>query len=206
MDSGTLGSKGNTQIIIPFVSESYSSSSDPPEEDIPLCTLKSFPYQPEHCVSWARNKFDQLFNNDITMLQSCLKLSCNISDKKVEIEVEENGEVVQVKSKGNGEGEGEEGGDREKEVYVKIEVEVEVGKAELEESNDLYSSLQNLLLSSDDISRLLSSLNQPQTTPKAAVTWAVRAFDSTYRVEAEKLLKEHPISEIDENGVPFWGG
>ena len=35
------------------------------------------------------------------MLQSCLKLSCNISDKKVEIEVEENGEVVQVKSNGN---------------------------------------------------------------------------------------------------------
>ena len=65
--------------MIPFVSESYSSSSDPPEEDIPLCTLKSFPYQPEHCVAWGRNKFDQLFNSDIKMLESCLKISFQTS-------------------------------------------------------------------------------------------------------------------------------
>jgi ubiquitin-activating enzyme E1 len=163
VDSGTLGSKGNTQVVIPFVSESYSSSSDPPEEDIPLCTLKSFPYQPEHCVAWARSKFDQLFSADVKTLQSCLELPI-LAPKETE------------------------------------------DKEEEEDAAAVLTSLSVLLLSSDEINSLLSTLSVPQTTPQAAVEWAVRAFDSTYRVEAEHLLKEHPMSEVDENGVPFWGG
>jgi ubiquitin-activating enzyme E1 len=72
IDSGTLGTKGNTQVVIPFVSESYSSSSDPPEDAIPVCTLKSFPYQPEHCIAWARSIFDDYFTADITAMKSLL--------------------------------------------------------------------------------------------------------------------------------------
>jgi len=64
LDSGTLGTKGNVQVVIPFVSESYASSADPPEQAIPMCTLKSFPYQPEHCIGWARATFDQFFCNN----------------------------------------------------------------------------------------------------------------------------------------------
>lgn len=63
LDSGTLGTKGNVQVVIPFLSESYASSADPPEQAIPMCTLKSFPYQPEHCIGWARAIFDQAFGN-----------------------------------------------------------------------------------------------------------------------------------------------
>ena len=29
---------------------------DPPDEDVPYCTLKSFPAQIEHCIQWARDK------------------------------------------------------------------------------------------------------------------------------------------------------
>jgi len=36
---------------------SYSESSDPPEESIPLCTLKNFPHQIEHTIQWARDYF-----------------------------------------------------------------------------------------------------------------------------------------------------
>ena len=50
IDSGTLGMKGNTQVIVPGLSESYSSSSDPPETAVPLCTIKSFPYQVSQIV------------------------------------------------------------------------------------------------------------------------------------------------------------
>merc|ERR1719493_354837 len=32
LESGTLGTKGNTQVVIPDVTESYSSSQDPPEK------------------------------------------------------------------------------------------------------------------------------------------------------------------------------
>ncbi|KAJ1379246.1 hypothetical protein B484DRAFT_426327, partial [Ochromonadaceae sp. CCMP2298] len=68
VDSGTLGTKGNTQVVVPFVSESYSSQSDPPEDAIPLCTLKSFPYQPEHCVAWAKSKLEQFLTIDVALL------------------------------------------------------------------------------------------------------------------------------------------
>jgi len=61
LESGTLGTKGNTQVVIPFLTESYSSSQDPPEKSIPICTLKNFPNAIEHTIQWAREAFDVLF-------------------------------------------------------------------------------------------------------------------------------------------------
>lgn len=61
IDSGTLGTKGNTQVVIPFLTETYSQSRDPPEKEIPVCTLKNFPYLIEHCIQWARNMFEGFF-------------------------------------------------------------------------------------------------------------------------------------------------
>jgi len=55
LESGTLGPKGHVQVILPFKTESYGSQRDPPEKDIPFCTLKSFPNQIEHCIEWARD-------------------------------------------------------------------------------------------------------------------------------------------------------
>jgi ubiquitin-activating enzyme E1 len=63
IDSGTLGTKCNIQTIIPYLTESYGSSSDPPEESIPICTLKNFPYLIEHTIQWARELFEGLFTN-----------------------------------------------------------------------------------------------------------------------------------------------
>ncbi|KNC80767.1 hypothetical protein SARC_06876, partial [Sphaeroforma arctica JP610] len=61
LESGTLGTKGNTQVILPFLTESYSSSQDPPEKSIPICTLKNFPNAIEHTIQWARDSFEDLF-------------------------------------------------------------------------------------------------------------------------------------------------
>ncbi|KAI8840064.1 hypothetical protein BJ741DRAFT_597827 [Chytriomyces cf. hyalinus JEL632] len=61
LESGTLGTKGNTQVVLPHLTESYSSSNDPPEKSIPICTLKNFPNQIEHTIQWARDMFDGLF-------------------------------------------------------------------------------------------------------------------------------------------------
>jgi len=61
LESGTLGTKGNTQVVLPDLTESYSSSQDPPEKSIPVCTLKNFPYQIEHTLQWARDLFEGLF-------------------------------------------------------------------------------------------------------------------------------------------------
>ncbi|KAJ3125565.1 SPS-sensor component ptr3 [Nowakowskiella sp. JEL0407] len=61
VESGTLGTKGNTQVVIPDLTESYSSSQDPPEKSIPICTLKNFPNQIEHTIQWSRDLFEGLF-------------------------------------------------------------------------------------------------------------------------------------------------
>lgn len=61
LESGTLGTKGNTQVVIPNLTESYSSSQDPPEKSIPICTLKNFPNAIEHTLQWARDLFEGLF-------------------------------------------------------------------------------------------------------------------------------------------------
>ncbi|CCG25738.1 Uba1 ubiquitin-activating enzyme [Candida orthopsilosis Co 90-125] len=61
LESGTLGTKGNTQVVVPFLTESYSSSHDPPEKSIPLCTLRSFPSKIDHTIAWAKSLFQGIF-------------------------------------------------------------------------------------------------------------------------------------------------
>ncbi|KIY01325.1 uncharacterized protein Z520_02877 [Fonsecaea multimorphosa CBS 102226] len=61
LESGTLGTKGNTQVILPRLTESYSSSQDPPEQSFPMCTLRSFPNKIEHTIAWARDLFQSYF-------------------------------------------------------------------------------------------------------------------------------------------------
>ena len=61
LESGTLGTKSNTMTVVPGVTLSYSSEQDAPEQDIPACTLKSFPYLIEHTLQWARNAFEDAF-------------------------------------------------------------------------------------------------------------------------------------------------
>lgn len=63
LESGTLGTKGNTQVVIPRLTESYSSSQDPPEKAIPLCTLRSFPNKIDHTIAWAKSLFQGYFTD-----------------------------------------------------------------------------------------------------------------------------------------------
>ncbi|XP_026159783.1 ubiquitin-like modifier-activating enzyme 6 isoform X2 [Mastacembelus armatus] len=67
LDSGTMGTKGHTEIIVPNLTESYNSHRDPPEEEIPFCTLKSFPSVIEHTIQWARDKFENAFTHKPSM-------------------------------------------------------------------------------------------------------------------------------------------
>jgi ubiquitin-activating enzyme E1 len=71
-ESGTLGTKCNVQVVIPHVTESYSSSYDPPEQSIPLCTLKNFPNAIEHTIQWARDAFHELSSGTPTDVNAYL--------------------------------------------------------------------------------------------------------------------------------------
>lgn len=62
LESGTLGTKGNTQVVLPHLTESYSSSQDPPEKEFPMCTIRSFPNKIDHTIAWAKEyMFEKLF-------------------------------------------------------------------------------------------------------------------------------------------------
>ncbi|CAM6094398.1 unnamed protein product [Calypogeia fissa] len=62
IDGGKHGTKGSVQVFVPFKSEMYASSRDPPEhKDVPICTLKNFPYTPEHTLQWAVETFEFIF-------------------------------------------------------------------------------------------------------------------------------------------------
>eukprot|EP01018_Ginkgo_biloba_P004737 Gb_01549 [translate_table: standard] len=58
LESGTLGTKCNTQMVIPHLTENYGASRDPPEKQAPMCTLHSFPHNIDHCLTWARSEFE----------------------------------------------------------------------------------------------------------------------------------------------------
>lgn len=62
------------QVVVPFVTESYSATQDPPEKSIPICTLKNFPNAIEHTLQWARDTFEGAFK------QSAENASQYISD------------------------------------------------------------------------------------------------------------------------------
>lgn len=54
-ESGTLGTKGNTQIVVPHKTENYGASRDPPEKSILICTLKNSLNAIKHTLQWARD-------------------------------------------------------------------------------------------------------------------------------------------------------
>ena len=67
-ESGTTGTKGNTQPVVPFVTETYSASSDPEQEkSFPICTIKSFPNEIAHTIHWAMDQFEFFNRGPSTM-------------------------------------------------------------------------------------------------------------------------------------------
>jgi ubiquitin-activating enzyme E1 len=64
LESGTLGTKNNSEVALPFVTQSYSDGGDGAgqENAIAMCTLRSFPYLPLHCIEMAKQQyFSELF-------------------------------------------------------------------------------------------------------------------------------------------------
>jgi ubiquitin-activating enzyme E1 len=64
LESGTLGTKNNAEVAIPFITQSYADGreSDGQENAIAMCTLRSFPYLPLHCIEMAKQQyFSELF-------------------------------------------------------------------------------------------------------------------------------------------------
>ncbi|XP_062197173.1 ubiquitin-activating enzyme E1 2-like [Phragmites australis] len=72
LESGTLGAKCNTQMVIPHLTENYGASRDPPEKQAPMCTVHSFPHNIDHCLTWARSEFEGLLEKSPTEVNAFL--------------------------------------------------------------------------------------------------------------------------------------
>lgn len=67
LESGTSGFDGYMQPIIPTETECFDCTKKETPKTFPVCTIRSTPSQPIHCIVWAKNfLFAQLFAADIT--------------------------------------------------------------------------------------------------------------------------------------------
>ena len=72
IDSGTLGTVGCCQAIVPFKTSCYNDNPDIPELSIPMCTLRNFPSKIEHCIEWGLSKFNEFFTTPLEELKKFL--------------------------------------------------------------------------------------------------------------------------------------
>lgn len=65
IESGTTGFRGQVQPIKRGVTECYDCTTKPPPKSFPVCTIRSTPSTPIHCIVWAKSwLFTQLFGQD----------------------------------------------------------------------------------------------------------------------------------------------
>ncbi|SHO77088.1 Similar to S.cerevisiae protein UBA2 (Subunit of heterodimeric nuclear SUMO activating enzyme E1 with Aos1p) [Malassezia sympodialis ATCC 42132] len=65
IESGTAGFLGQVQPIRVGHTECYDCTAHPTPTTFPVCTIRSTPSTPVHCIVWAKNwLFPQLFGND----------------------------------------------------------------------------------------------------------------------------------------------
>jgi ubiquitin-activating enzyme E1 len=83
LESGTLGTKANTQVILPSKTQSYGDSQDPAEESYPMCTLRHFPNLIEHCIEWGRHIFEGAFTDRVKDLKNYLSNSASFFSELV---------------------------------------------------------------------------------------------------------------------------
>ncbi len=71
LESATEGLKFSTLPVLPRATATYSDRARQggggggEDAGIPLCTLKTFPYLPDHCVAWGLDKFTSAFNHEV---------------------------------------------------------------------------------------------------------------------------------------------
>ncbi|XP_065199180.1 uncharacterized protein LOC135830891 isoform X2 [Sycon ciliatum] len=61
LESGTLGTQGNVQVILPHKTVNYGQHSDKKAGQVPVCVLHNFPHTMEHCLPLGRSEFAGLF-------------------------------------------------------------------------------------------------------------------------------------------------
>lgn len=65
IESGTTGFRGQVQVIVRGKTECYDCNPKEVPKSFPICTIRSTPSQPIHCIVWAKSYlFSQIFGVD----------------------------------------------------------------------------------------------------------------------------------------------
>ena len=90
IDSGTEGTKANSDIYYPDKSICLNDYQFQIKNKIPMCTLKDFPTKIEHCIEFSKNIFTELFTqyiNDIKLaienIEHFIEILNNINDQNI---------------------------------------------------------------------------------------------------------------------------
>lgn len=102
MESGTTGYAGQIQPIYPYYSECFDCQPKETPKSFPVCTIRSTPSQPVHCITWAKEfLFHQLFDeNESNSLNDAVAIE-NETDVDAEKEnlVKEANELIELRFK-----------------------------------------------------------------------------------------------------------
>ncbi|ODV81008.1 uncharacterized protein CANTADRAFT_20557 [Suhomyces tanzawaensis NRRL Y-17324] len=102
MESGTTGFDGQIQPIYPYYSECFDCQSKVTPKTFPVCTIRSTPSQPVHCITWAKEfLFHQLFDevdSSAGGLNDAAKIKSETDDKdEIENMTKEFNELVDLR-------------------------------------------------------------------------------------------------------------
>ncbi|KAL9653197.1 hypothetical protein ABK040_009503 [Willaertia magna] len=71
--TGANGNKGNVQVIIPNLTETYGDTRDLSFKEIGLSSIRMAPFLPEQCIFWGEDTLQQIFQNEPQEMNRFLK-------------------------------------------------------------------------------------------------------------------------------------
>ena len=93
MEAGTTGSDGQVQPIYPYATECFDCQAKATPMTFPVCTIRSTPSRPVHCVVWAKQfLFQQLFS---------FSTLHDISDAQLHEEAADDAEIARIHLEAN---------------------------------------------------------------------------------------------------------
>lgn len=93
MESGTTGFEGQVQPIYPYHTECFDCQEKATPQTFPVCTIRSTPSKPVHCIVWAKEfLFQQLFS--FTTLQE-------VPEAQLREETDDKAEIDQINLQAN---------------------------------------------------------------------------------------------------------
>ncbi|CAK7901827.1 ubiquitin-activating enzyme E1-like [[Candida] anglica] len=100
MESGTTGYDGYVQPIYPYQAECFDCQAKVTPQTFPVCTIRSTPSKPIHCITWAKEfLFHQLFDETDEDPDSAATSLGQATDNKEELEtlVKESNELADLR-------------------------------------------------------------------------------------------------------------